>query len=214
VVVQLNPCHEDNYYQGNALLTWGGAVAEGNELLKRATDCLPPGWKAAARPSVDCMYSLVVGGATGKVRRFNVLYRGAERLARSHDLDSVYETLKDLLHVAAPSRVFPARRRGGLAGQRDHPARRRSRSWWPRWAGPRTRTSTLFRPGGRVHPFDGAVAAGPGWRQARKEAAVGTRPLPVRLVALTVPARRYSRRSCRQGSRAGLMESAVPVRQR
>jgi len=39
VVVQLNPCHEDNYYQGNALLTWGGAVAEGNELLKRATDC-------------------------------------------------------------------------------------------------------------------------------------------------------------------------------
>lgn len=47
VVAQLNPCHEDNYYQGNALLTWGGAVTEGNDLLKRATDCrtwdeLPP----------------------------------------------------------------------------------------------------------------------------------------------------------------------------
>lgn len=46
-VMQLNPCHEDNYYQGNALLTWGGAVAEGNDLLKRATECrtwdeLPP----------------------------------------------------------------------------------------------------------------------------------------------------------------------------
>ena len=39
VVAQLNPRHEDNYYQGNALLTWGGAVAEGNDLLKRATDC-------------------------------------------------------------------------------------------------------------------------------------------------------------------------------
>lgn len=39
VVAQLNPCHEDNYYQGNALLTWGGAVAEGNDLLKRATGC-------------------------------------------------------------------------------------------------------------------------------------------------------------------------------
>ena len=39
VVAQLNPCHEDNYYQGNALLTWGGAVAEGNDLLKRATEC-------------------------------------------------------------------------------------------------------------------------------------------------------------------------------
>ncbi len=39
VVAQLNPCHEDNYYQGNALLTWGGTVAEGNDLLKRATEC-------------------------------------------------------------------------------------------------------------------------------------------------------------------------------
>ena len=39
VVAQLNPCHEDNYYQGNALLTWGGAVAEGNDLLRRATEC-------------------------------------------------------------------------------------------------------------------------------------------------------------------------------
>lgn len=39
LVAQLNPCHEDNYYLGNALLTWGGAVDEGNELLRRATDC-------------------------------------------------------------------------------------------------------------------------------------------------------------------------------
>ncbi|WP_287367023.1 hypothetical protein [Thauera sp.] len=47
VVAQLNPCHEDNYYHGNALLTWGGAVTEGNDLLRRATECrtwdeLPP----------------------------------------------------------------------------------------------------------------------------------------------------------------------------
>lgn len=47
VVAQLNPCHEDNYYYGNALLTWGGSVAEGNDLLRRATECrtwdeLPP----------------------------------------------------------------------------------------------------------------------------------------------------------------------------
>jgi len=39
VVAQLNPCHEDNYYVGNALLSWGGAPDEGNELLKRASDC-------------------------------------------------------------------------------------------------------------------------------------------------------------------------------
>lgn len=38
-VAQLNPCHEDNYYTGNALLTWGGAVAEGNDILLRAMGC-------------------------------------------------------------------------------------------------------------------------------------------------------------------------------
>lgn len=39
VVTELNPCHEDNYYLANALLTWGGAVDEGNEILQRAMDC-------------------------------------------------------------------------------------------------------------------------------------------------------------------------------
>lgn len=38
-VARLNPCHEDNYYLANALLTWGGAVSHGNEILRRATDC-------------------------------------------------------------------------------------------------------------------------------------------------------------------------------
>lgn len=46
-VSELNPCHEDNYYQGNAILTWGGMEKQGNLLLKRATECrfwdeLPP----------------------------------------------------------------------------------------------------------------------------------------------------------------------------
>ncbi len=39
VVSQLNACHEDNYYLGNALLTWGGAQEDGNEVLRRATEC-------------------------------------------------------------------------------------------------------------------------------------------------------------------------------
>lgn len=39
VVSELNPCHEDNYYLANGLLTWGGAVAEGNEILQRAIEC-------------------------------------------------------------------------------------------------------------------------------------------------------------------------------
>ena len=39
VVTRLNPCHEDNYYLANALLTWGGAVDEGGEILQRGTEC-------------------------------------------------------------------------------------------------------------------------------------------------------------------------------
>lgn len=47
VVADLNPCHENNYYIANALLTWGGAVEEGGDVLERATECrqwdeLPP----------------------------------------------------------------------------------------------------------------------------------------------------------------------------
>ena len=39
VVAQLNPCHEDNYYVANAMLSWGGAPSEGLDVLRRATDC-------------------------------------------------------------------------------------------------------------------------------------------------------------------------------
>jgi len=38
-VARLNACHEDNYYLANGLLTWGGAVEQGNEVLRAAVDC-------------------------------------------------------------------------------------------------------------------------------------------------------------------------------
>lgn len=39
VVAEINPCDEQNYYLANALLTWGGAVDEGEQVLLRAIDC-------------------------------------------------------------------------------------------------------------------------------------------------------------------------------
>lgn len=39
VVARLNACHEDNYYLANGLLTWGGAVNEGNQVLQAALLC-------------------------------------------------------------------------------------------------------------------------------------------------------------------------------
>lgn len=38
-VADLNPCHEDNYYLANGLLTWGGADREGTEVLRQAMQC-------------------------------------------------------------------------------------------------------------------------------------------------------------------------------
>lgn len=38
-IARLNSCHEDNYYLANGLLTWGGAVDEGNEVLRAALEC-------------------------------------------------------------------------------------------------------------------------------------------------------------------------------
>ncbi|WP_312357891.1 hypothetical protein [Stutzerimonas balearica] len=38
-VARLNSCHEDNYYLANGLLTWGGAVEQGNEVLRAAIKC-------------------------------------------------------------------------------------------------------------------------------------------------------------------------------
>lgn len=38
-VAELNPCHEDNYFLANGLLTWGGAVDQGNRVLEAAVDC-------------------------------------------------------------------------------------------------------------------------------------------------------------------------------
>jgi hypothetical protein len=38
-VARLNPCHEDNYYLANGLLTWSGAVEEGNVVLRAAVKC-------------------------------------------------------------------------------------------------------------------------------------------------------------------------------
>lgn len=39
VVSELNACQEDNYYLANGLLTWGGAVREGSQVLRAAVEC-------------------------------------------------------------------------------------------------------------------------------------------------------------------------------
>ncbi len=47
VVAQLNPCHEDNYYIANALLSWGGGEKQAGEILQRAIECRQWDWVPA-----------------------------------------------------------------------------------------------------------------------------------------------------------------------
>ncbi len=80
--------------------------------MPRAMQMLPPGWKPAASPIVDYLYSLVIGGAApnSKIQRFHLAYFDAGRLARSKDLEDVLKNLESHLQITvadnARRRVF------------------------------------------------------------------------------------------------------------
>jgi hypothetical protein len=91
------------------------------DVLDKLRDRLPPGWKPAASPVVEQLYSVLVGGDGSRpgIRRFNLLYANANRLVRTMDLNEVFDKLEpDLqLFVAefARRRVFV---RGAVVGWR------------------------------------------------------------------------------------------------
>src|SRR5215468_4394613 len=73
-----------------------GIRVSDRSVLEQIYTLLPPGWRPATKPTVRRLYSVVVGGATGRtgVRRFNILYSGAARLVRAHDLDEILRLLE------------------------------------------------------------------------------------------------------------------------
>ncbi len=82
------------------------------EIMDRILPLLPPGWKPASSPRVEGLYSLRVGGnRNGKrIRHFNLLYAGIERVARTERLDDALESLRiQLRHFVAEyakNRIF------------------------------------------------------------------------------------------------------------
>lgn len=78
------------------------------EVIKR----LPWGWIPLEAPTVDMIFSLLVGGETQRanVRRFNLVYFDAARLARTTDLNAALESLEQSLDFwvssQARNRVF------------------------------------------------------------------------------------------------------------
>lgn len=94
VVSALNPCHEDQYYVGNALFVWGGAVREGQDLLQAASDCrdwdeVPPFFLGfnhyyfmkdldAARASLEIAAERAKGGNAAGYRKMAIMFQAGE----------------------------------------------------------------------------------------------------------------------------------------
>ncbi len=212
-----------------------GVRANDEKVLARIPDLLPPGWKPAASPVVDCLYSLVVGGAPSgpNIRRYNLLYAGAARLARTMELDEMFDALEfDLhLHVAATARqrLFV---HAGVVGWRGRAIVIPGRSF----SGKSTLVAALVRAGaayysdeyavldsrGRAHPFPRPLSLRPEPGKAARRypvevlgGAAGVKPLPVGVIVITRyrPGGRWRPRSLSPGQAAlALLSNTVSAR--
>lgn len=226
---------------GFSLLSYGvriGIRANRPEALDAIRPLLPPGWKQAAVPVVERLYSFVMGGSGAQrngVKRFNLLYADAGRIARSLRLDEVFERFDDdvKLYVAeaARRRIFV---HAGVVGWRGKAIIIPGRSF----TGKTTLVAELVKRGatyysdeyavldarGCVHPYTRPLAMreGEGGKQRSVDVEslggrAGVKPLPVGLIIVSeykAGARWRPRRlSAGQGALA-LLANTVPARKR
>ncbi|MBS1790769.1 MAG: hypothetical protein JST85_23840 [Acidobacteria bacterium] len=175
------------------------------EALEQLTAILPPGWKVARGQTVGRIFSLFVGGPGPRPgqRKFHLAYSDFDRIARSHELSDVVETLASeiQLYVAeyAKRRVFI---HAGVVGWRGQAIIIPGSSM----SGKSTLVEELVRAGaeyysdeyavldetGRVHPFPKSPQRRDPETYRQTEFSVesvggrlGTRPLPVGKVILS-----------------------------
>lgn len=214
-----------------------GIRVTGREIPESILDILPPGWKPSSVPVVDRLYSLLVGGPgpTRGTRRYNIVYRDAQRLARSFDLETVLDAFRADLHLYvaefARNRVFV---HAGVVAWQD----RAIVLAGPSSAGKSTLVAALVRAGatyysdeyavfdaqGRVHPFRRPLRLRGGnsgqprsYTAAELGASKGAGPAPVGLVVMTHYRRgaRWRPRELSPGRAAlALLANAVGVRRR
>jgi hypothetical protein len=173
--------------------------------LDRACRHLPSEWERVSSAIVDRVYSVQLGSKGPRVngRRLNLLYADDVRLARSPDLDSVFETLESDLRLfvaeLAKHRVFV---HAGVVGWKGQAIVIPGRSY----SGKSTLVAELVRAGatyysdeyavldsrGRVHPFSKPLELREEGEFTQTKITVaelggqsGTKPLPVGLVLMT-----------------------------
>jgi hypothetical protein len=173
--------------------------------LDRVCRHLPSEWENASSSVVDRVYSILIGGKGPRpnVRRLNLLYGDHVQLARSLDLDLVFEKFESDLRLfvaeLAKHRVFV---HAGVVGWKGKAIVIPGRSY----SGKSTLVAELVRAGatyysdeyavldsrGRVHPFSKPLELREEgeFRQTKITAAElggqsGTKPLPVGLVLMT-----------------------------
>lgn len=173
--------------------------------LDRFYGYLPHRWEPSAAPLVERLYSFVAGGAGAhaKVKRFNLLYADHVRIARSLDVDEVFDTFESDLRLTvaefARRRVFV---HAGVVGWKGRAIVVPGRSY----SGKSTLIAELVKAGatyysdeyavfdarGRVHPYHKPL-------EMREEGSVkqakitveaiggraGIKPLPVGMVLMT-----------------------------
>jgi hypothetical protein len=174
-------------------------------VLDRVCRHLPREWENASSAVVDRIYSILVGdkGPRANLRRFNLLYADHLQVARSLDLDDVFETFESNLRLfvaeLAKDRVFV---HAGVVGWKGKAIVIPGRSY----SGKSTLVAELVRAGatyysdeyavfdsrGRVHPFSKPLELREEGEYEQTKVHVaelggrsGTKPLPVGLVLMT-----------------------------
>jgi hypothetical protein len=203
------------------------------ELLGAVAERLPADARPGRGPLVQLLYSLFAPRpAGGPIRAFYLVYRGAERIARTTDLGEALDALEADLRLSvaayAPRRIFV---HAGVVAWQGRAILLPGRTF----AGKSTLVAALVRAGatyysdeyavlderGRVHPFPKPIALREGTARARKVpvgqigGTQGERPIPVGLVVATryrAGARFRPRRLTPGQAVLELLDNTVPAR--
>src|ERR1700738_155156 len=90
--------------EGSCLESYGVRIvirASHGGVMNQLASYLPPRWQAIDPPRrFDMLYSWIVGGERRpNVRAFGVMYAGAERIARTHKPEDLFEAFETNLRM-------------------------------------------------------------------------------------------------------------------